>query len=371
VTGFRVGRYLVALLTALIAGYLLTVALVEPRRITPGIDQLGGTRVRLTAQAGPDGASPSADAMAKAQQGVGSRLRGLGISGAQVVVDGDSLVVTAPGNHADDLRGIGTANRLYIRPVIQAVPAQSAGQPGPPQEAPPQGTPDPGKDLAQRIADEKKWRQSPQQGVQLLGLQFQATRCAGPDILAGNDDPALPLVTCSTDNKTSYLLAPSILGNDQIESATPGLNGLSHSVDLKFTADGTRTWADFTSSHIGSQIGFTLDSRVVSAPVIMEAIPGGRTQINGGAASFTAADALALANALSNQPLPVNFETSAPETVPPKPNSATAESRSGWLSPPTGVVVALVGVLVVLLGVEVYWFFRWIGFRRATFKPRG
>ena len=36
--------------------------------------------------------------------------------------------------------------------------------------------PDPRKDLAERIAEEKKWRQSTRQGVQFLALQFKATR---------------------------------------------------------------------------------------------------------------------------------------------------------------------------------------------------
>ena len=65
--------------------------------------------------------------------------------------------------------------------------------------------------LAQRIADEKQLRQSAEQQIQILALQFQATRCNEEDVLAGNDDPNLPLVTCSQDGKQVYLLDKSII----------------------------------------------------------------------------------------------------------------------------------------------------------------
>ena len=95
------------------------------------------------------------------------------------------------------------------------------------------------------------------------------------DILAGNDDPNLPLVTCSTDHKRAYLLAPSIISGDQIQNATSGMNqrGIGYVVDLQFKGPAANTWADFTAAHIGTQTAFTLDSQVVSAPMIQEASP--------------------------------------------------------------------------------------------------
>ena len=55
---------------------------------------------------------------------------------------------------------------------------------------------------SERIADEKQLRQSTDQQIQILALQFQATRCNDDDVLAGNDDPNLPLVTCSTGRQS-------------------------------------------------------------------------------------------------------------------------------------------------------------------------
>ncbi len=422
-------RYLSVFLLALVGVYLL-VFLTGDKRAAPklGIDLQGGTRVTLTART-PDGSAPSREALAQAQQIISARVNGLGVSGSEVVVDGDNLVITVPGNDGSEARNLGQTARLYIRPVLNSMPAQSVepkpvpqqpagappgpggpapgqpaptGQPAPvppgavppsaqpapsgqpgaqprpyPQEPPPTPSPapspapgapapapgapaeesppvdqpappDPRKDLAERIAYEKKWRQSTRQGVQFLALQFQATRCDKDDILAGNDDPNLPLVTCSTDHKVAYLLAPSIISGDQIENATSGMNqrGVGYVVDLQFKPAAADTWADFTAAHIGTQTAFTLDSQVVSAPLIQEAIPGGRTQITGGDPPFTASTARQLANVLKYGSLPLSFQSSEAQTV-----SATL----GLTSLRAGLIAGAIGLILVLLYSLLYY----------------
>ncbi|OBI41016.1 protein translocase subunit SecD, partial [Mycobacterium colombiense] len=225
------------------------------------------------------------------------------------------------------------------------------GAPAPADQAPPAeapAPPDPRKELADRIADEKKWRQSTRQGIQFLALQFQATRCDKEDILAGNDDPAQPLITCSTDHKVAYLLGPSIISGDQIQDASASQNqrGIGYVVDLQFKSAAANTWADFTAAHIGTQTAFTLDSQVVSAPMIQEAIPGGRTQISGGDPPFTAATAKQLANVLKYGSLPLSFESSEAQTV-----SATL----GLTSLRAGLVAGAIGLVLVLLYSLLYY----------------
>jgi preprotein translocase subunit SecD len=434
-------RYLSVFLVLLIGVYLL-VFLTGDKRASPklGIDLQGGTRVTLTART-PDGSKPSRDSLAQAQQIISARVNGLGVSGSEVVVDGDDLVITVPGNDGNEARNLGQTARLYIRPVIQAVPAQNpqepkpepqpgapgapppapgapapgagpamtgqpapapappAGQPAPAptgQPAPPAGQPapqprpypedptpapspapspppppngappatgapapagqapageppadvpappDPRKDLADRIAAEKKWRQSTRQGIQFLALQYQSTLCGKDDILAGNDDPTLPLVTCSQDHKAAYLLGPSIISGDQIQDATSGINqrGVGYVVDVQFKPAAANVWADYTAAHVGEQTAFTLDSQVVSAPRINEAIPGGRTQISGGDPAFSAATARQLANVLKYGSLPLSFEASEAQTV-----SATL----GLTSLRAGLIAGGIGLILVLL----------------------
>jgi preprotein translocase subunit SecD len=232
-------------------------------------------------------------------------------------------------------------------PAPPAAPAPAPMQPGPP---------DPRKDLAERIAKQREWRQSTNKGVQFLALQYEATQCNQEDILAGNDDPDLPLVTCDKDHKEAFLLAPSIISGDQIENASSGLDQHSggYIVDLQFKSGAANTWADFTAAHIGTQTAFTLDSQVVSAPQIREAIPGGRTQITGGDPPFTASTARQLANVLKYGSLPLSFESSEAQTV-----SATL----GLTSLRAGLIAGAIGLALVLLYSLMYY--RLLGFLTA------
>ena len=398
-------RYL-ALFLALLVGVYLLVFLTGDKQAKAklGIDLQGGTRVTLTART-PDGSRPTADALNQAQQIIASRVNGLGVSGSEVVIDGDNLVITVPGSDSNEARNLGQTARLYIRPVIHAIAAQQAqpeqagpaqggppaGQPAPPEaplapaeqggaapgapaegapaqqpapeappapqprpypEAPPPTPAPPGpapkpkeKDLAQRIADEKALRQSAEQQIQILALQFQATRCNQDDVLAGNDDPNLPLVTCSTDHSQVYLLDKSIISGEQIKNANSGMDNQrgEYVVQLEFKPDAANIWADFTASHVGTQTAFTLDSQVVSAPQIEEAIPGGNTQITG---QFNAQKAKELANVLKYGSLPLSFESSEAETV-----SATL----GLTSLRAGLIAGAIGLALVLVYSLLYY----------------
>ncbi|GAA3567776.1 protein translocase subunit SecD [Mycolicibacterium helvum] len=416
-------RWLALFLVLLIGVYLL-VFLTGDKKSNPklGIDLQGGTRVTLTART-PDGSRPTRDALNQAQQIIGARVNGLGVSGSEVVIDGDNLVITVPGNDGNEARNLGQTARLFIRPVIgqpipidaikqqmqaanpggvppggapapgappapaappaapePANPAAPAPQPRPypaepapspsptPEPAPPAAEPaagapaapgapasaqpapppKPRKDLAARIKFEKELRQSTNQNLLLIAVQYMATKCDQPDILAGNDDPNLPLVACSQDHKYIYVLDKSIISGDQIKDATSGLDNQSgaYVVDLSFKDQAATTWADFTAANIGTQTAFTLDSEVVSAPQIREAIPGGRTQISGGNPPFTADSAKQLANVLKYGSLPLSFESSEAETV-----SATL----GLASLRAGLIAGAIGLALVLLYSLLYY----------------
>jgi preprotein translocase subunit SecD len=234
-------------------------------------------------------------------------------------------------------------------PTAPAPEAPPTPAPPPPTPAAPPapGAPQPPdkQTLAQRIADEKQLRQSTDQQIQILALQFQATRCNDEDVLAGNDDPNLPLVTCSQDHKQVYLLDKAIIKGEQIKTADSGLDQQrgEYVVTLQFNDEASRIWADFTAANVGTQTAFVLDSQVVSAPEIQEAIPGGRTQITG---RFTADSARELANVLKYGSLPLSFESSEAETV-----SATL----GLSSLRAGLIAGAIGLAVVLLYSLLYY----------------
>lgn len=406
-------RYL-ALFLALLIGLYMLVFLTGNREAKPklGIDLQGGTRVTLTART-PDGSKPTRDALDQALQIISSRVNGLGVSGSEVVIDGDNLVITVPGNDGNEARNLGQTARLYVRPVIgQPIPVDAVkkpapgtpgavapgappggapgaapgappgaapgaptpapgspapqprpfpleptppvppGQPTPPPTpgatAPLPGPPDPRQDLAARIKFERELRQSDNQNLLLISVQYMAGRCDQEDVLAGNDDPDLPLVTCSQDQKYVYILDKSIISGDQIKDAVSGFdqqNG-AYVVDLEFKDEAATTWGDFTAANIGTQTSFTLDSQVVSAPQIREAIPGGRTQISGGDPPFTVESSKQLANVLKYGSLPLSFESSEAETV-----SATL----GLTSLRAGMIAGGIGLAMVLLYSLLYY----------------
>ncbi|ORB25567.1 protein translocase subunit SecD, partial [Mycolicibacterium parafortuitum] len=199
--------------------------------------------------------------------------------------------------------------------------------------------------LSEQIKQEKMRRQSSDQMIQILAMQLQASQCGQEDVLAGNDDPNLPLITCSQDGTQVYLLDKSIIAGEEIANATSGLNQQAGEwvVDLEFKSQGAKTWADFTAANVGVQTAFVLDSKVVSAPVINEPIPGGKTQITG---RFTQDSARELANVLKYGSLPLSFESSEAETV-----SATL----GLSSLRAGLIAGAVGLAAVLLYALLYY----------------
>ncbi|MCG7607233.1 protein translocase subunit SecD, partial [Mycobacterium sp. CnD-18-1] len=235
-------------------------------------------------------------------------------------------------------------------PTPAPAPAPAPGEPTPPPAPQPPAPGAPGEvneaqTRAALITLAKTIRQSTNPVMQIQAIMERAQNCDKDDVLAGNDDPKLPLVTCSTDGQTVYLLSPSIMSGEEIENATSGLNQQQgqYVVDVTFKSGGAKTWADFTAANVGTQTAFTLDSQVVSAPEIREAIPGGNTQITG---QFNADTAKELANVLKYGSLPLSFESSEAETV-----SATL----GLSSMRAGLIAGAVGLAAVLLYSLLYY----------------
>ena len=414
----RPARYL-AVFAVLIAAVYALVFFTGDKEPSPklGIDLQGGTRVTLTART-PDGNAPTQDSLRQAQQIIETRVNGLGVSGSEVVIDGDNLVITVPGDDSSQARTLGQTARLFIRPVLGSV-APSAGQetnPGqtstdpspstdppapaastdpaapaapadapqnrvfpaqdpstvdptpstdaPATEAPATGAPatgapatgapasDPANDAslsdadraAQEIADAKALRQSEDPQIQQLAMQ--SLDCNAADPLAGNDDPALPLVACSTDGTAVYLLGPTIIDGQQIADATSGFDSqqAQFQASLTFDSEASNTWAQFTAANLQKQAAFVLDSKVISAPVIQGVTPAGSaTSITG---NFNAQTASELANTLKYGSLPLSFVSSEAETV-----SATL----GLASLEAGLIAGAIGLLLVLVYCLLYY----------------
>jgi preprotein translocase subunit SecD len=362
-----------------------------------GIDLQGGTRVTLTART-VDGRPPSRESLDQARQIIQQRVNGIGVSGAEVVLDGSNLIITVPGENGDQARTLGQTAKLYFRPVIAEIPAgppepapgdrgpggqtPAGSQPSPPSassqpppagdapvpvhpqqlQPPPSGEPTPPPPLptpsapsnappvgnvpadsadpqvAEQIRQARERLQSQNPVVQQQALA--ALNCLAPNPLRGNDDPNLPLVTCDQHHTAKYLLGPAFMSGEQVASASAGVNrdGTGYEVQLRFKRQGEDIWAQYTANNIGKQAAFTLDGEVVSAPQIKAAIlPGQQTSITG---RFTQTEAQNLANVLKYGSLPLSFQSSESETV-----SATlglASLRAGLLAGALGLAVVFV-----------------------------
>jgi preprotein translocase subunit SecD len=405
---FRPWRNL-AIFAGIVALLYSLVFLTGGGRPTPklGIDLQGGTRVTLTART-VDGRPPSRESLDQARQIIEQRVNGIGVSGAEVVLDGVNLIITVPGENGDQARTLGQTAKLYFRPVVSEesagtpgpapggksaggsnpavpsgspAPSPSPGEPAPvapqlAQQSPPaEPTPSPSPtptpsptpappvgsvpadsaspEVAEQIRQARARLQSTDPAVQQQALA--TLNCAGPNPLRGNDDPNLPLVTCDQHGTAKYLLGPAFLSGEQISNASSGprSDGPGYEVRLNLKTQGEDVWGQYTAANVGKQAAFVLDTEVVSAPQITSAIPPGeQTRITG---SFTQAEAKNLADVLKYGSLPLSFQPSESETV-----SATlglSSLRAGLLAGALGLVVVFVyclfyyralGVLTIL-----------------------
>ncbi|WP_216206112.1 protein translocase subunit SecD [Amycolatopsis aidingensis] len=388
----RPGRYLAFFVLIVVALYALVFFTGDGQpKPKLGIDLQGGTRVTLTART-PDGNEPSRESLQQARSIIETRVNSIGVSGAEVVVDGSNLVITVPGEEGDQAKNLGRTARLNFRKVVQAVPAgQQAppptGQSSPPPSGDPSATGEPGAgqpegeqgqqggggapagaqpaqqpdnddgkidaETAKQIREAKEYRQDPNlvpadpqdqaAAAQAQQLQQQALarlQCSQADPLRGNDDPELPLVTCNQDGTEKYVLGPSFLPGDQISQATanpPQQGSPGWEVNLEFNSEGTTKWGEFTSANVGERAAFVLDTQVVSAPNIEVAILDGRTRITG---NFTQAEARDLAEVLKYGSLPLSFTSSDAKTV-----SATL----GLSSLQAGLIAGGIGIALVFV----------------------
>ncbi|MGH3519553.1 MAG: protein translocase subunit SecD [Haloechinothrix sp.] len=376
----RPGRYLAFFLLIVVVLYSL-VLFTGDGKLAPklGIDLKGGTSVTLTART-PDGSEPTRESLDQARAIIDERVNGLGVSGAEVVLDGQQIRITVPGEEGEQAKSLGQTAKLYFRQVIgEPIPVgpapgqQDGGQPGgePPAENEGGGSSTSGgartqtdapvvdEERKKEIADAKKLRQNPallEQGPeaqQALQAAVAGMDCSpgALDPLRGNDDPELPLVACSQDRDDpevppfAYLLGPSILDGQAISDASAGRSqdGPGHQVNLNFTSSGVGEWAKITSQNVGQSVAFVLDTEVVSAPRIEGAIAGGSTRITG---DFTQDEAQHLAEALKYGSLPLSFESSDATTV-----SATL----GLASLKAGLIAGAIGfALIVLYSIAYY-----------------
>lgn len=114
-------------------------------------------------------------------------------------------------------------------------------------------------------------------------------------------------------------------------------------VSLQFNDEGAKLFEDITRKHVGKVVAIYLDNEVISAPVVREAITGGKAQISG---SFTPEEARTLVGRLNAGALPVPISLIATETI-----GATL----GGKAVDAGMYAALIGFILASVFLIVWY----------------
>ncbi|BBK43756.1 protein translocase subunit SecD [Allostella vacuolata] len=140
----------------------------------------------------------------------------------------------------------------------------------------------------------------------------------------------------------------AMVSGDMLTNAQAGNNAQTGEwvVNFRFDSNGARRFGDVTKANVGRLFAIVLDGKVISAPVIREAILGGSGQISG---SFTAQSANDLALLLRAGALPAPLNVLEERTVGPDLGSDSIRA---------GTIACIVGYLLIcVLMVLGYGFF--------------
>ena len=303
------------------------------------LDLQGGTQIILAPQLA-ESQTVTDEQLSQAVSIIRQRVDAGGVSEAEVTTQGGTnIVVSIPGTPDQaTLDRIRSSAKLEFRPVLRSeIIAEGAPAPEPlPEVEVPDRVPENASDLAWVTPD--------------VDQRFTSLSCSELDQLGANvAEPALPLVICSDDGFTKYILGPVEVGGETITDAVsglvPGPQGTvttEWGVFLEFDAEGTQRFRAVTERLINlpgvqNQFAIVLDGRVISAPRTLAAITDGNPQISG---SFTQVTAEILADQLKFGALPIGFQVQSAETI--TATLGLSQLQSGLLAGAIGLVLVIV-----------------------------
>ena len=138
--------------------------------------------------------------------------------------------------------------------------------------------------------------------------------------------------------QAAYVLqeVPIVQGDDLVD-AQPAFDSQTNApiITFRFNQSGARKFGNFTKTHVGEPFAIVLDDKVISAPVIREAILGGSGQISG---NFSVDSANNLAIQLRSGALPAKLTIVEERTVGPSLGADSIEA---------GMRAAVVGLVAM------------------------
>jgi protein-export membrane protein SecD len=141
---------------------------------------------------------------------------------------------------------------------------------------------------------------------------------------------------------------PPLFSGEELETAAIGQDPTKgRVVTFVLKANGAKLFEDYTRAHIGENFAIVLDSRVISAPRIETAIPGGHVQItSGGIGGYPLKEAQSLVTVLQFGSLPFPIKELSNVTI-----SATLGEQ--FLS--QSLFAGAIGILLVIAFMLIYY----------------
>lgn len=110
--------------------------------------------------------------------------------------------------------------------------------------------------------------------------------------------PGLTTMTASGSEVPVYVSEDVVLSNADVESASVNAGPNGPQIEIVFTGTGTERFAQATEQLIGKRLCILVDGELLSAPRVMEKIPGGKVVITG---KFTKEEAERIASGITGK----------------------------------------------------------------------
>jgi preprotein translocase subunit SecD len=377
----HVGRYFAVLLGILVLLYSI-VFLAGPKNtpLTPklGLDLQGGASVILQPKT-----TPKQSQLDTAVEIINRRVNGLGVAEAEVVTQGNNIVVSVPGGSRESIRSLATTAQLRFREVLEALPgsptaatpsgaptapsvtttiapqpskgasaapkpsatangralsgALLAATPSPTPQAP---TPKPSTTATPTPSASASAQDGVRTGDRYTPQAFAALDCSKEENRRGgaNDSPDEEIIACSADGSEKYHLAKAEVVGTDVKGATAERAQLTGEwqIIVSFTGKGQDKFTELTQKTIQKRVAIVLDGVALSAPTIQDRIDSD-AQITG---SFTRKSASDLANTLKYGALPLSFEPGQVEVV--SPTLGKDQLHAGLLAGGIGLIAVVI-----------------------------
>jgi len=156
-----------------------------------------------------------------------------------------------------------------------------------------------------------------------------------------NDEPSFGSEKLSFEDSSEELIVSKriILSGDNLVDANPRMDNQSNQTVVSFTLDrvGAKKFGQATTSGVGKRLAIVLDNKIISAPIIREAIVSGSGQISG---DFTFQTATDLALLLRSGALPAPLNIIEERTVGPDLGQDSIDA---------GIIALIIGFVLVIL----------------------